>query len=98
MKKLVKSAVVFASLVFIGTSATMITEKASAASIDPVQKADGQATYIPKGVRDGTATEEHDGFEDGTNSVLQQVPLLRQQQDTLMLMPILNQTNFQQQK
>ncbi|CWV39866.1 Internalin B precursor [Listeria monocytogenes] len=77
MKKLVKSAVVFASLVFIGTSATMITEKASAASIDPVQKADGQATYIPKGVRDGTATEEHDGFEDGTNSVLQQVPLLR---------------------
>nr|WP_277952696.1 GW domain-containing glycosaminoglycan-binding protein [Listeria monocytogenes] len=55
----------------------MITEKASAASIDPVQKADGQATYIPKGVRDGTATEEHDGFEDGTNSVLQQVPLLR---------------------
>ncbi len=62
---------------FIGTSATMITEKASAASIDPVQKADGQATYIPKGVRDGTATEEHDGFEDGTNSVLQQVPLLR---------------------
>ncbi|MBN4148018.1 GW domain-containing glycosaminoglycan-binding protein [Listeria monocytogenes] len=77
MKKLVKSAVVFASLVFIGTSATMITEKASAASIDPVQKVDGQATYIPKGVRDGTATEEHDGFEDGTNSVLQQVPLLR---------------------
>ncbi|EAD9984827.1 GW domain-containing glycosaminoglycan-binding protein [Listeria monocytogenes] len=77
MKKLVKSAVVFASLVFIGTSATMITEKASAASIDPVQKVDGQATYIPKGVRDGTATEEHDGFEDGTNSILQQVPLLR---------------------
>ncbi|MBC2082918.1 GW domain-containing glycosaminoglycan-binding protein [Listeria welshimeri] len=77
MKKLVKSAVVFASLAFIGASATMITENASAASIDTVQKVDDQSIYIPKGIRDGTATEEHDGFEDGTNSVLKEVPLLR---------------------
>ncbi|MBC1999199.1 GW domain-containing glycosaminoglycan-binding protein [Listeria marthii] len=77
MKKLVKSAVVFTSLAFIGVSATMITEKASAASTETVQNVDDQSIYIPQGVRDGTATEEHDGFEDGTNSVLKSVPLLR---------------------
>ncbi|ECB9788350.1 GW domain-containing glycosaminoglycan-binding protein [Listeria monocytogenes] len=77
MKKLVKSAVVFTSLAFIGVSATMITEKASAASKETVQSVDDQSIYIPQGVRDGTATEEHDGFEDGTNSVLKSVPLLR---------------------
>ncbi|EFR89638.1 autolysin; amidase, partial [Listeria innocua FSL S4-378] len=77
MKKIVKSAVIFTSLAFIGVSATMITEKASAASTDTVQSVDDQSIYIPQGVRDGTATEEHDGFEDGTNSVLKPVPLLR---------------------
>ncbi|MBC1509932.1 GW domain-containing glycosaminoglycan-binding protein, partial [Listeria sp. FSL L7-1515] len=77
MKKLVKSAVVFASLAIVGVSATTIAEKASASSIDTVQKADDQSVYIPKGVRDGTATEEHDGFEDETITVLKEVPLLR---------------------
>ncbi|EFR83077.1 autolysin; amidase, partial [Listeria monocytogenes FSL F2-208] len=42
-----------------------------------MQSVDDQSIYIPQGVRDGTATEEHDGFEDGTNSVLKSVPLLR---------------------
>ncbi|MBC2111721.1 GW domain-containing glycosaminoglycan-binding protein [Listeria innocua] len=77
MKKLVKSAVVFASLALIGTSATLITEKASASSIETVQKVDDQSIYIPQGIRDGTATEEHDGFEDETNSVLKTTSLLR---------------------
>ncbi|EAF5667527.1 GW domain-containing glycosaminoglycan-binding protein [Listeria innocua] len=77
MKKLVKSAVVIAGLALIGTSATLITEKASASSIETVQKVDDQSIYIPQGIRDGTATEEHDGFEDETNSVLKTTSLLR---------------------
>ncbi|WP_207577771.1 GW domain-containing glycosaminoglycan-binding protein [Listeria seeligeri] len=77
MKKIVKSAVVFASLAFVGVSANMIPEKASASSINTVQKVDDQSVYIPEAVKDGTATENHDGFEDETSSVLKEVPMLR---------------------
>ncbi|WP_194323013.1 GW domain-containing glycosaminoglycan-binding protein [Listeria seeligeri] len=76
MKKIVKSAVVFASLAFVGVSANMIPEKASASSINTVQKVDDQSVYIPEAVKDGTATENHDGFEDETSSVLKEVPML----------------------
>ncbi len=53
MKKIVKSAVVFASLAFVGVSANMIPEKASASSINTVQKVDDQSVYIPEAVETG---------------------------------------------